>query len=157
MSKLDLKTYNRVPALESTIVKNALLSAMAALFVSTAGCAVMFMVMAKPPVLLAWAGALSGLILIILVALYQRRRRRCQFCGSALSKVLRPFLLTSKYLAIQGVKQGDYYYMKSTKALQSGWVKISNQAVACHHCRLTEEQHRECIEPVTPAELEALK
>lgn len=157
MSKLDLETYNRVPNLESTVFKNVLVGIMITLFVSTAACAVAFIVLIKPPTLVAWGGALSGLALIILGVIYRRRKRRCQFCGSALGTVLRPFLLTSKYLAIQGVKQGNYFYMKSNKTLQSAWVKISNQTVACHHCRLTEEQHSEFTEPVTQAELETLK
>jgi hypothetical protein len=88
------------------------------------------------------------------------RLSRCQFCGSALTEITRPLILTQKFLSLNGTKQGDYFYTEHTPFLMpfsKRWIKISSRSLACHHCRLTEEKCREHYENIGDDEVNSIE
>ncbi len=151
----NLETYNRVRSLESPLYKSSVLIGNI-LFISIAiGASVSFWLLNTP-----WHYSLGITALAIcastaLTVFNHRRAPSCQFCGNNLSFVVRPFLLNSKYLSMQGHKKGDYFYTRCSwgyKPLLKRWAKISHRSLACHHCRLTEEKQSEHYEPVSTDE-----
>lgn len=148
----DLDTYNRVRLLESSLHKN-LFSTSYILLVLTLLASLADLLLFPDP----WpydlqVSAAALLVFIALVMFDYRRSLRCQYCGDQLGYVTRPFLLTQKYLAMHGVKKGDYFYTRcrwGSRPLQQRWAKISHRSAACHHCRLSEEKHLEYFEEVS--------
>ena len=156
----NLETYNRVKSLQSTRFNNGLLACnILLMFIALAG-VISFWLMGKPWLYSAGTLAAAVFIYLILSLLERHRPLSCQYCGHSLHVVIRPFLLTSKYLAMRGHKQGDYFYTRcswgKTPWLKR-WAKISNRSLACHHCRLTEEKQTEYYETVSAAELAILQ
>lgn len=155
----DLETYNRVPTLESQFIKRLLVTGYVAMvFVAALGLA-SYLLLADP-----WPHTLliSGAILVaclLVINFDNHRPRRCQFCRSTLDPVIRPLLLTDKYLSMEGRKIGNAFYTRQKQGLlqRKRWVKLSNQSLACHHCRLTEEAYREVQQTPSAEEVDMLE
>ncbi|MEE8060046.1 MAG: hypothetical protein V3T17_19770 [Pseudomonadales bacterium] len=153
----NLETYNRVQSLESPLFKNFLLCSYVLLIFIALAAGVSFFITEN-----AWPYALitvfvTVLAYILLTIFDYMHTKSCQYCHQQLGHVVRPFLLTQKYLSMQGFKKGDYFYTQycwGNNPFQKRWAKISNRSLACHHCRLTEEKQTEHYEAVSPDELD---
>lgn len=147
-----------MPSLDSPVRKTFILCCFATLLIGTIGGLASVAVFWPE-----WQYPLiaSVIFLSAYTGLYLAEKRhiaRCQYCHSRLDEVVRPFLLSSRYLALQGVKRGDYFftYCRWGKlSFRKRWAKISRRSRACHHCRLTEERLTEHYE--TPTEKELLE
>ena len=154
----NLETYNRVPSLESPLLKNLLLSSYWLLIVIALYGFISLAFLAQPwsSSLLISIGALSAYVLLYGYDL--QRSRTCQFCKGALSTIIRPFILSPKFLAMTGQKEGDYFYtyrIWGKVPFKKRWLKISQQSLACHHCRLSEIKQQECHQAVSDTECKA--
>ena len=153
----NLDTYNRVPSLESATIKTSLLLTYCLLILIVISSISSLWLLNPNWPYAAHCAAAAILLYAIIVIVDKRRQRHCQFCGQALSTVVRPFLLTAQYLNMQGTKDGEYfitYAAKGTAPWAKRWVKISNQSSACHHCRLTEESYKVTYQAISPEELD---
>lgn len=154
----NLDTYNRVKVLQAPLF-NRRIVIIALLLIAVA--AVTCLLIIDP----AWQQSLITAIitLAMLGAIYRYCRRRgqlCLHCGNSLSYIVRPLLLTPRYLSMQGHKQGDSFYSRcrwGKNPFQQRWAKITNRSLACHHCRLTEEKQTAHHEAVSPEELARLQ
>jgi len=156
---MDLNTYNQVTALPSNRLRGMLAAIYIALLIAAVGCAAVFAI-AGAASSYTLAAALAVPLLLLLLSLNRRRVKRCQFCSNPLNYITRPMLLTQKHLATEGTKQGDYFYTRcywGLIPLRKRWAKISNRALACHHCRLTEHHSSEHYQPPTATELAAIE
>jgi hypothetical protein len=155
----NLETYNRVKSLSPPLINTLLLSAQVLLIIITLIAIVSYWLVDIAP-LYSLAATTSAAIFYFVLPRYARSyQHSCRFCGHPLHLVVRPFLLTQKYLAMQGQKQGDYFFTRCRwgyNLLQKRWVKISNQSLACHHCRLSENRQIEVYAPVSAGELKTL-
>ena len=169
----NLNTYNRVPALESQLTRRVLSVAYALLLLGAGFGLASYLLLPKP-----WPYTLLGsatllIVCLVVTNLHSHSPKRCRYCGSTLSYAIRPFLLTEKYLSMEGRKSGNYFYTQTKPKKQRppagngngaqnpqpnrvGWVKLSNQSLACHHCRLTEDKYRVVQEIASPDEIAAL-
>lgn len=153
-----LETYNRVPTLESQFIRQFLTIGYSVLIFAAVLGFSSYLLLSKP-----WPHTLlvsaTTLVICLLVNNYDHYRpKHCRYCGSPLRLVVRPLLLTQKYLSMEGRKVGNYFYTRRKPGLLSDpcWVKLSNQSMACHHCRLTEEKYREIQEIPSAEELRTL-
>jgi hypothetical protein len=151
----NLETYNRVPSLESPLLKSALLFGywllIGATFYGVIGLA--FITPAWPHSLIIASGALIAYSLLYYYD--NRRTKTCQFCKGPLSTIVRPFILSSKFLTMTGQKHGDYFFTYRAWGklpFKKRWLKISHQSYACHHCRLSEVKQHEYHQPVSDDE-----
>jgi hypothetical protein len=65
-------------------------------------------------------------------------------------------MLTPEYVAMRGIKKGNAFYAQcrwGDKPFTQRWAKISHQARACHHCRVSEHGYYRHYEPVSAGEL----
>ena len=156
----NIETYNRVPALDSTVHRHIILygyalSALAVIF-SLFGLLVEWL-----PWLCALITGLSAVVSIIILRVVEFKRvKRCKQCRSALDSITRPFILNAKNLASHGTKIGDYFFSYcrwGNRPFTKRWAKISRRSLACHHCRLTETRAIDCYEHVSVAELNEIK
>ncbi|ARN75464.1 hypothetical protein [Oceanicoccus sagamiensis] len=155
----NLETYNRVSSLERPLPKTLLLSVYTLLFFTIIMGAINFAVSAIDQPVLDYISIAALIAYILIYIIDGHRHRYCQHCGDRLTRITRPFLLTSKFLSMEGRKQGDYFYTRSRRHLWSltpRWTKISQQSLACHHCRLTEEKQTESYEAASEAEIAQL-
>jgi len=101
-----------------------------------------------------------GIVLLSVFYLLRKNRRKiCQFCGNALVHVNRPLRLDNEFLSMKGVKEGNFFYTKCVWGpvpLRKHWAKISKRSLACHKCRLIEEQTSKYYEAVSPEELKTI-
>lgn len=155
----NLATYNRVRTLAQTPYKNLL-----------SLCYLLFLFIAFISLGNLWLNSGSwsynklaiGLSIsaCILLSLFARRsKQHCRFCGGPLVNIERPFILTPKFLKLNGHKIGQSFYTYKNSSILLGkkqWVKISIHSLACHHCRLTEEKQVEHHEPASTIEVESL-
>jgi hypothetical protein len=152
----NIETYNRVPSLDSPRLKRLATYSPALLLLALLACLGTTLInrSLNPYSVIFVSGAL---LCYLAIFLYDKRRTlRCQYCHSTLDYVVRPFLLNTKYLAMQGIKKGDYFYTFcrwGARPVTRRWAKISRRSLACHHCRLTEERMMEHFDTVTDAEL----
>ncbi len=155
----NLDTYNRVPTLESKHKRNILQSIyILLLLVAIAGFATWW-VLPEPWQYTAHSAGLALTMYVVLVLYDRRKTKPCKFCGNSLNYVVRPLLLTDKYLTMEGQKMDDYFYTRcywGNQPFRKRWAKISNRSKICHHCRLMEENSRQYYEPVSPEEQEQL-
>ena len=154
------ETYNRVSQIESTFTHNSLkwLKTLSLLSLVVVAGLTYTQQLDLSLGLLLGTGAL--LIALLLWRIIISRSRRCRFCGGELHYINREMILNSHYLAMQGVKQGDYYYARSDWAKKhspTGWAKISHRAQACHYCRISKEGYSVCQQAASEQELQALK
>ncbi len=156
----NLETYNRVKSLSPPLMHTLLLSTHLLLIPVTLMAIVSYWLI-DIPALYSFGTATIAAILYFAFSRYARDRRQfCRFCRQPLHYVIRPLLLTQKYLDMRGQKQGDYFFTRRVwgyNPLQKRWVKISNQALTCHHCRLSEHRQIEVYEPVSRHELSTLQ
>ncbi|WP_101757530.1 hypothetical protein [Oceanicoccus sp. KOV_DT_Chl] len=152
----NLATYNRVPSLESKTIKASFILVYSLLLLAIIGSLAATLVFPDISHYLI-SGAIAATILYSAIAyLDARRKRHCQFCKQTLSSVIRPLLLNSQYLNMQGKKHGDYFITHGSWGLipfKKRWVKISNHSMSCHHCRLIEEGYKPMYQPLSPEEL----
>lgn len=153
-----LETYNRVPVLESQFVKRFLILCYLLNLIAAIACIFSYWVIRQP-----WPYALLGVGCTIVVSLLllnydSHRPKKCRYCHSKLEFVVRPLVLNSDYLTLEGRKVGNYFYTRDKKGIAGAnrWLKLSNQALVCHHCRLTEATHRIIPEPVSGEEKQRL-
>lgn len=157
MADMDkLETYNRVPSLESQRVKTILIACYLINVIAAIACVMSYWV-AHQPLPYALLGVAVSLVVGVLLLNYDNHRQKyCRYCGSALSSVIRPLVLNQEFLSMDGKKMGDWFFTPRKVGLfgKVQWVKMSNQALVCHSCRLTETTHRVVQEPVSASELE---
>jgi hypothetical protein len=153
---LNIETYNRVPSLASLLLKRSIAVVYSLLLLAILGS-----IASIPlnPSTVTYAVIIiigSTASFLILFKLNNSRTLRCRFCHGPLEYVIRPFFLNSKYLGMEGTKQGDYFFTLCRWGLQpwhKRWAKISRCSLACHHCKLTEERVIEHYDNVTETEL----
>lgn len=139
------ETYNRVSKIESSTLSNTLsIATFSAIFI-----AIILAVLTYTGSFSLWIGGSVCLTLLILAQILLRlnssRSRYCRFCGGPLQHINREMILSSEYLAMQGVKKGNIYYAPNRWAKKhsaTGWAKISHRAKACHHCRISQEGYQ---------------
>ena len=153
----NIETYNRGPCLESPRLKHLVTYSPVLLLLAL--CACLATTLIKQSLDLYTVIFVSSAIFCYLAILLFDKRRilRCQFCNSPLDYVVRPFLLNTKYLTMQGSKKGDYFYTFcrwGAQPMTRRWAKISRRSLACHHCRLTEERIMEHFDTVSDSELQ---
>ena len=148
IKKSDLETYNRVRDLQSQGLKRLLIACYVILLSTFVIGISSYLLLAEP-----WPHTLlistAALVSCLLILNYDNHSPpRCRFCHTPLTRVVRPLLLTQTYLSMEGKKSGDYFYTRRRQGLFKGyrWVKLSNQSLACNHCRLMEETYREVEE-----------
>lgn len=153
MEKLD--TYNRVHQLQSQTVFRVYSACFLLLIAAAILCLLGHRLFG-----LSWEQSLSGFLAVVLASLMIYRLKlsqikRCRFCYSRLDTVTRPLLLTPKLLSLEGKKHDKFFYTQRSGTLWTAakWVRLSNQSLVCHHCRLIEESYREVQEPVSEQEI----
>ena len=154
----NLDTYNRVNALESRPHRQLLYGCLLIAFLGTAAGISSYWLEERwwPQLLLV---SLSALGLCLGIIWFQAQRApHCQFCGSALSRIVQPLRLTERLLEMRGVKQGAYFFTRKAGGIPGTeqWVKLSNQSLVCHHCRLMETTIRLTEEPASAEEIAEL-
>ena len=152
----DLNTYNRVQSLETLLLKNMLVISHAVLLpIILLGSISLLILENSWPY--TFSITLSALLAYLsLSTIYYRRSKRCRYCRRQLDYVIRPLLLTSKYLSLQGNKKGDYFFTRcrwGSQPFTRRWVKISNRSLTCHHCRLSEKKQTEHYQSPSAKEL----
>ncbi len=154
----NLETYNRVPSLERPLPKTVLLSVYTLLIFIIIGGVINLAFLGIEEPILDYLTIAAFIVYILIYSIDLKRSRYCQHCQSKLSTINRPFLLTPKFLAMRGQKQGDYFYTEARwgAAPFKRWAKISQQSLACHHCRLSEEKQVEHYEVATEQEINQL-
>lgn len=147
-----LETYNRVPALESQRIRRILVVCYVINVMALIACVIGYWIV-KQPLPYALLGVAISLIAGFLLINYDNHRQKtCRFCGNGLSFVVRPLVLNQQYLSMDGKKVGNHFYTLKKAGLlgRLRWSKLSNQALVCHNCRLSETTHR--IVQETPSE-----
>ena len=136
MDKLD--TYNRVPSLESQLIRRLIIGSHIILVLCASFGLTSYWLRED-----AWAylipGSLIALAASLMLSNYESHRaKRCRNCHSLLEYAVRPLLLSHQLLAQEGKKVGNFFYTQKKLALWSPrrWVKLSHQSQVCHHCRL---------------------
>ena len=151
----DLETYNRVPSLESPLLKSSVFALYVALTFIAIGGSIKFIVVDNS-VLLSLATLCGAAALFVLVYIYDSTRTHyCQFCSGKLVSIIRPLILTNKFLAMTGSKRGDFFFTYCSWGkipFVKRWTKISNRSLACHHCRLAETKQFAFHEPLDDME-----
>lgn len=156
----NFKTYNRVSNLEAPWVQ----SCFSTFYIILLSATVVFLVLAY---LEAWswqasliAATMAAIIAAGLKLLDIKRPRHCQQCSGEIGHINRKLLLSTEYLAMNGIKQGESFYTQCRWGNQpfiTRWAKISHRARACHHCRLSEVGYFQYFEPVSTEQLRELK
>lgn len=158
-SSNQLDTYNRVRELQSPLVRSLLIAIHLTLALVTVASAVWWFIIENRG--LAAAIFIIAITLLTIVFLKSRNRRlSCRYCDNELINITRPMILTPRFLAIHGMRHGDYFFTQRRgidTLFNKQWIKISNRSLACHHCRLTEERQHEHCEPVSQIEVETIK
>lgn len=156
----NFDTYNRVDNLQATWVH----SCFSALHILLISAALVFFTLAYLD-LWSWqesllATSIAAAISLSLKFYDLKRPRRCRQCRGEIGHIHRELRLSDKYLAMNGIKQGDSFYTQcrwGSRPFVSRWAKISHRSRACHHCRLSEIGHYQYFEPVTAEQLRQLK
>lgn len=150
----DFNTYNQVQVLESGLPRlffNLVYGLLALTFV-TATLLALTLAHYWLLILAGLCAALTGLAFWLDV----HRSRRCRHCGTELVSIVRPFKLSADYLAMRGVKTGDYFYCETTwgmNPLNKRWARISQQSLCCRHCRIFEERTHKVYEAASSDEI----
>ena len=156
----NVETYNRVGNLEAPWVRSCFSASYLILFSGAVVCLVLAYLKTLPLTTALIAAAASGVIAGLIKYYDVKRPRHCHHCRCEIGHITRELLLTSEYLGMNGIKQGDNFYTQCRWGNQpfiTRWAKISHRARACHHCRLSEEGYFQHFEPVSAEQLRELK
>lgn len=139
-----LETYNRVPALESQRIRRILIVCYIINVMALIACVIGYWILKQPLPYALLGVAISLIAGFLLINYANHRQKTCRFCGNGLSLVVRPLVLNQQYLSMDGKKVGNNFYTRRKTGLfgRLRWSRLSNQALVCHNCRLSETTHR---------------
>jgi hypothetical protein len=152
----DLDTYNRVDSLRKSRT-----TVMAIAF----GFIVLVSVLMSSQLMdqrywLAAVIAATSLCLSIVWRYFKNNPKTCKHCDTTLQTITRPMILSSIFLAMKGVKEGDYFFTLDEKGktpFKNKWVKISHQSYVCHTCKVSEKNHHTVTELAAEHEVLTLR
>lgn len=154
----NINTYNQVARLEANGLKQLFWILIALLITTITSTIVVFI---HYPEYRAAALPITGIVALLSLTTWFRAGKvklKCRHCRQELKPLVRPFTFNERYLAMRGIKEGDFFYTltgSSKKAARP--VRLSRQTLVCHHCRLVQQGHRVLTEQLSESEWQALK
>ena len=154
----DINTYNQVRHLASDRSSRSV--KFAAYLAAAVAVTILLFVNSTTLLLALLLITLAVLLSIVIWYLAERRHPHCRFCGNQLAYIRRPFTFNEKYLAMPGVKDGDFFYTWQQRPylpfLSKRPVRISKFSTACHTCRLIQQGHYVNHEVVSVGDLQEI-